>query len=78
MHWGIENVLHCWLDVTFGEYACPIRLRNAALNFAIFLRRTALNLFRAEATSTPSLPKKRKKAAWSPGDLANVLQPQEI
>jgi hypothetical protein len=77
MHWGIENALHYWLDVTFGEDASPIRLRNAVLNFA-FLRRAALNLFRVAASSTPSLPKKRKKAAWSPDDLANVLQPQEI
>ncbi|BBP05090.1 hypothetical protein TPL01_09740 [Sulfuriferula plumbiphila] len=45
-HWGIENGLHWCLDVTFGEDASPIRLRNAAQNFS-FLRRLALNLFRA-------------------------------
>ena len=45
-HWGIENGLHWCLDVTFGEDASLIRLRNAAQNFS-FLRRLALNLFRA-------------------------------
>ncbi len=28
--WGIENGLHWYLDVTFGEDASLIRLRNAA------------------------------------------------
>ena len=46
-HWGIENGLHWCLDVTFGEDASLIRLRNAAQNFS-FLRRLALNLFRAD------------------------------
>ena len=40
-HWGIENGLHWCLDVTFGEDASPIRLRNAAQNFS-FLRRLAM------------------------------------
>lgn len=77
MHWGIENGLHWCLDVTFGEDACPIRLRNAALNFA-FLRRVALNLFRADKTRSASLPKKRKAAAWNPAYLADILQLREI
>jgi hypothetical protein len=52
------------LDVTFREDASPIRLRNAAQNFS-FLRRIALNLFRAETSRKLSLPKKRKAAAWN-------------
>jgi predicted transposase YbfD/YdcC len=76
-HWGIENGLHWCLDVTFGEDASPIRLRNAALNFS-FLRRLALNLFRAEQSHSVSLPKKRKAAAWNPDYLATVLRLQEI
>lgn len=77
MHWGIENGLHWCLDVTFREDACPIRLRNAALNFA-FLRRVGLNLFRSDTARTISLPKKRKAAAWSPDYLATLLHLREI
>jgi predicted transposase YbfD/YdcC len=76
-HWGIENGLHWCLDVTFGDDASPIRLRNAALNFA-FLRRTALNLFRSDTSRKLSLPKKRKTAAWNPDYLALVLGLPEI
>ena len=77
MHWGIENGLHWCLDVTFGEDACPIRLRNAALNFS-FLRRVALNIFRSDKSRSTSLPKKRKAAAWNPDYLADLLNLQEI
>jgi predicted transposase YbfD/YdcC len=76
-HWGIENGLHWCLDVTFGEDASSIRLRNAALNFS-FLRRLAINLFRADKSRSASLPKKRKAAAWSPDYLATVLHLREI
>jgi predicted transposase YbfD/YdcC len=76
-HWGIENGLHWCLDVTFGEDASPIRLRNAALNFS-FLRRVSLNLFRSDKSRSTSLPRKRKAAAWNPDYLAAVLQLREI
>lgn len=72
MHWGIENGLHWCLDVTFPEDASPIRLRNAALNFA-FLRRVAINLCRNDKSRSKSLPKKRKAAAWNREYLAKVL-----
>lgn len=55
----------------------PIRLRNAALNFS-FLRRLAINLFRADKSRAASLPKKRKAAAWNPDYLATVLKLREI
>lgn len=76
-HWGIENGLHWCLDVTFGEDASSIRLRNAALNFS-FLRRLSLNLFRGDKSRSTSLPRKRKAAAWNPDYLAAVLQLSEI
>ena len=76
-HWGIENSLHWCLDVTFGEDAAPIRLRNAGLNFA-FLRRMALNLFRTDTSRKLSLPKKLKLAAWNSDYLATVLSLQAI
>jgi predicted transposase YbfD/YdcC len=71
-HWGIENGLHWCLDVTFGEDASTVRLRNAAHNFS-FLRRLALNLFRADTSRNISLPRKRKTAAWNTDYLAHVL-----
>jgi len=76
-HWGIENGLHWCLDVTFNEDASPIRLRNAALNFS-YLRRLAINLFRADMSRKLSLPKKRKLAAWEPDYLAQVLNLQKV
>lgn len=80
LHWGIENGFHRCLDVAFREDASAIRLRNAAANFAL-LRRFALNLFRLDKSSTKSLPKKRKAAAWNPrylGELLNLQPLQEI
>lgn len=76
-HWGIENGLHWCLDVTFGEDASPIRLRNAAQNFS-FLRRLALNLFRADKSRSISLPRKIKTAAYNPDYLAQALNLQAI
>ena len=71
-HWGGENGLHWCLDVTLGEDASAIRLRNAAHNFS-FLRRLALNLFRTDTSRKMSLPRKRKTAGWNPDYLAQVL-----
>ena len=76
-HWGIENGLHWCLDVTFGEDASLIRLRNAALNFS-FLRRLALNLFRADKSRSISLPRKLKTAAYNPDYLVAALHLREI
>jgi len=80
LHWGIENGFHRCLDVAFREDASAIRLRNAAANFAL-LRRFALNLFRLDKSSTKSLPKKRKAAAWNVNyvvELLNLRPLQEI
>ncbi|MDP2881134.1 MAG: ISAs1 family transposase [Azonexus sp.] len=76
-HWAIENGLHWCLDVTFGEDASPIRLRNAAQNFS-FLRRLALNLFRADKSRSISLPRKLKTAAYNPAHLVTALHLREI
>jgi hypothetical protein len=68
----VENGLRWCIDVTFGEDASAIRLRNAAHNFS-FLRRLALNLFRADALRKRSLPHKRKADDWNPDYLARLL-----
>ena len=62
-HWAIENQLHWVLDVGFGEDHSRVRDRNAAANLAV-LRRIALNLVRADTTSSGSLKGKRKRASW--------------
>lgn len=51
--------------MTFGEDASLIRLRNAAQNFS-FLRRVALNLFRADNPRSISLQKSSRPAAYNP------------
>lgn len=72
-HWGIENGSHWCLDVTFGEDASPIRLRNTTQNLSL-LRRLALNLFRADKSRSISLPRKLKTAAYNPAYLATAPQ----
>ena len=76
-HWGIENGLHWCLDMTFGEDASLIRLRNAAQNCS-FLRRLGMNLFRADKSRAISLPRKLKTAAYNPAHLATALHLREI
>jgi predicted transposase YbfD/YdcC len=77
LHWSIENGFHRCLDVAFREDASAIRLRNAAANFAL-LRRFALNLFRLDKSSTKSLPKKRKAAAWNSQYVVDLLKLQAL
>jgi hypothetical protein len=52
-------------------------LRNAAQNFS-FLRRTALNVFRADKSRSISMPRKIKTAAYNLDYLAKTLQLREI
>jgi len=52
-------------------------LRNAAQNFS-FLRRLAMNLFRADKSRSISLPRKLKTAAYNPDHLATALHLPEI
>lgn len=79
LHWGIENGLHRCLDVAFREDASAVHLRQAAANLGI-MRKLALNLFRLDADSKLSLPRKRKNAAWKPDYLFDLLglQPQPV
>ena len=70
-HWAIENRLHWCLDVTMNEDQMRNRMDYAPQNLAI-LRHMALNLVRRE-TSTGSLRKKLRRAAWSDSFLAKVL-----
>ena len=71
-HWGIENLLHWSLDVTFGEDQSRARAKYAAQNLAT-LRRLALNLIRNEKTTRASVKKKRALAAFDPDYLKLLL-----
>lgn len=71
-HWGIENSLHWVLDVTFREDHYRARKLNAAHNFAI-VRHMALDLLKAETKSKRSLNKKRKRCAYDPNYILEVL-----
>jgi hypothetical protein len=71
LHWGIENGMHCCLDVAFREDASAVHLRRAAANLGL-VRMLALNLFRLDTGSTLSLPRKRKQAPWKPDYLLDL------
>ena len=74
-HWGIENLLHWSLDVTFNEDVCRVRQGEAAENFAV-LRHIALSLLRQEKTAKVGLKTKRFKAALEIDYLHKVLNTQ--
>jgi len=71
-HWGIENSLHWVLDVTFREDHYRARKLNAAHNLAI-VRHLALDLLKAETKSKKSINKKRKRCAYDPDYILEVL-----
>lgn len=71
-HWGIENRLHWCLDVIFDEDQCRMRTGHGPQNMAVF-RHIVMNLMRTTKTKS-SLKLRRKKAAWSPDYLADILR----
>jgi predicted transposase YbfD/YdcC len=70
-HWGVENRLHWRLDVIFGEDTSRIRRGNGPAIMTT-LRHLCLNLFDRESSSL-SLAKKRRKAAWNDEYRAKVI-----
>ena len=70
-HWGVENLLHWRLDVTFDDDASRIRKGNGPAIMTT-VRHLCLNLFEREP-STMSLAKKRRKAAWNDDYRAKVI-----
>lgn len=71
-HWAIENNLHWTLDMTFNEDRSRLRAGHGAVNMAV-VRHFALNLIR-RATDTRSIKRRRKRAAWDPLYLLQILQ----
>jgi predicted transposase YbfD/YdcC len=72
-HWGIENNLHWILDVTFNEDQSRLRAGHGAKNMAV-VRHFALNLVRQVADKR-SIKRRRKRAAWDPKYLLEILGP---
>ena len=58
-HWLVENRLHWFLDMTFGQDASRIRTGNAAANFAV-VRHFALNIIRHYQGDRYSVPRRRR------------------
>jgi predicted transposase YbfD/YdcC len=72
-HWAIENNLHWSLDTTFGEDLSRLRTGHGAKNMAV-VRHFALNLVRQVADKR-SIKRRRKRAAWDPQYLLEILGP---
>ena len=61
-----------FLDVGFREDASRVRVRNAARNLAL-LRKSALNLARADRSLKASLKGKREYAGWDDAFTAMLI-----
>ncbi|MCP4410377.1 MAG: ISAs1 family transposase [Gammaproteobacteria bacterium] len=70
-HWGVENPLHWRLEVVLGDDASRIRKGNGPA-IMTSIRHLCMNLFERE-TSSMSLAKKRRKAAWNDDYRAKVI-----
>lgn len=71
-HWGVENNVHWHLDVTFGEDQSKIRAGHGAENISL-MRKSALNLLKADTSLKAGIENKRKMAGWNPDYLLKVL-----
>jgi predicted transposase YbfD/YdcC len=71
-HWSIENQLHWFLDVVFGEDDSRIRKDHGAENFGT-MRRLALSLLQKEKSLKRSIRLKRFNAAMDNDYLLKVL-----
>ena len=71
-HWGVENRLHWVLDVVFHDDLARLRTGHGPENMAI-VRHIGMNLLRS-TKATASLKVRRKKAAWNPRYLGDVLR----
>ena len=74
-HWAIENNLHWCLDITFREDLSRLRTGHGATNMAV-VRHFSLNLVRQVADKR-SIKRRRKRAAWDPQYLLEILGPMQ-
>ncbi|MDR1596338.1 MAG: ISAs1 family transposase, partial [Treponema sp.] len=73
-HWSIENGLHWFLDVCFGEDSCRARTNHAAENLNV-MRKAALHLLRKTAVPEKRFSVQRKmfRATFSDDFLYHAL-----
>lgn len=71
-HWSVENNLHWQLDVSFREDERRNRKGHGAENLSR-ITRMALNLLKAETTSTGGIASRRKKCGWENDYLLKVV-----
>lgn len=71
-HWSVENKRHWQLDVTYGEDDCKIRKDNGPENFSV-IRRTTLNLLKADKKTKAGIKNKRSKAGWDKDYMMDIL-----
>ena len=70
-HWSIENCLQWVVDVTFQEDTSRVRDQHARQDLAL-LRKIANNLIQ-HSTTTGSVRRRRKQAAWNNDVVAQLL-----
>lgn len=73
-HWGVENSLHNFLDVTLHEDYSRVRNRNAAVNISI-MRRMAVNKIGEKKDPKRSKRTMRLVAGWDNDYLKSLLIP---
>jgi predicted transposase YbfD/YdcC len=73
-HWSIENGLHGFPDVCFGEDSCRARTNHAAENLNV-MRKAALHLLKKTAVAEKRFSVRRKmfRAAFSDDFLYHAL-----
>ena len=71
-HWSIENNLHWVLDVAFDEDSNRTRKGYSAANLAV-IRHLALNLIKAEETTTVGVKTKRLMSGWDNNYLLKII-----
>ena len=72
-HWRIENCLHWFLDVSFGEDKSRVRTGHAPENLSR-LRRLSHSLLKQETTCKRGIKTKRLRAGWDNDYLLRVLE----
>lgn len=72
-HWSIENNLHWMLDVAFGEDGNQTRQGNAAQNLSL-IRKTTGVILKADTSSSASIKRKRKNAAFNNSFAHSLLR----
>lgn len=70
-HWGIEST-HWILDVAFDEDSLKARAGNVAENLSL-IRKMAMAVLKQDTTTDGGVELKRKRAAWDPDYLLQLL-----